>query len=69
MSTTGHRTAVIAHGIAIWAECQNVAGDKLAGSWPDRKWKDWANRFPQYVDFVKAEQFALFDRVNAQIFS
>lgn len=65
MSNASHKTMIIAQGISLWADCQDMPGDKLAGSWPDRKWKDWANRFPQYVEFVKAEQFALFDRVNA----
>lgn len=60
-----HRTTIIARGLALWAEVQDMPGDKVEGSWPARKFADWSNRYPQFVDFVKAEQFALFDRVNA----
>jgi len=64
MSNASHITTIVARGISHWADCQNMPGDTLTGSWPDRKWKDWANRFPQYVEFVQAAQSDLFDRVN-----
>lgn len=59
------RTTIIARGICHWAERQNMTNATVEGSWPDRKWKEWAARYPQFVEFVKAEQFRLFDRVNA----
>lgn len=63
-------TAIIAQGVALWADLQDMPQARWAmeESSPGKKWAEWERRYPQFVDFVKAEQFSLFDRVNAQNF-
>ena len=63
------RTAVIAHGIYLWARVQNLPGSEArdATNPQVRAWSEWARVYPRYVPFVKEEQFALFDRVNTQL--
>lgn len=57
------RTAIIARGIGLWAQVQDQPADSYNDAHKD--WRRWENHYPEFVEFVKAEQFALFDRVNA----
>lgn len=61
------RTTIIAHGIHLWARVQNLTISENGPSHPfARAFSEWARAYPDYVEFVKREQFALFDRVNAK---
>lgn len=61
------RTVIIARGIYYWAYLQNLRGDddsSLAKSiWA--LWHKWCKENPKYVEFVREEQTALFDKVNS----
>lgn len=61
-------TTRIAEGIALWARVQNLApSDRSLQACEARdEWADWElGHSAKLIEFVKAEQFALFDRVNA----
>lgn len=62
------KTVRIADGIAKWAAVQNLAGnDRTAEARMIRMdWSVWCDDNPQFVEFAQAEQYALFDRVNAR---
>lgn len=59
------RTKIIAEGVALWAAVQDMPGNEVRGSKPLKAWEEWRATFPEFVEFVEQEQFALFDRVNA----
>jgi len=57
-------TTEIAHGLYLWALVQNLSdADMDACSQKLRlDWTVWASRNLRFVEAVKREQFALFDR-------
>lgn len=59
---TSEKTAIIAEGIAAYAKVQDGQGTEAL-----LRWDKWKERYPQFADFVKKEQFDLFDRVNATL--
>lgn len=63
------RTAVIAHGLYLWAQVQNLPGSDARNELHPvtALWIKWTETWPQWVPFVKEEQFNLFDRVNSQL--
>ena len=62
---TSQKTRLIAQGIYLWASVQDSPMDtKESPIW--KAWNAWMELNPQWVDFVKMEQFDLFDRVNAK---
>jgi hypothetical protein len=63
----GERTIMVAEGIYLYAQVQNLPVRELVGSEAARKWNEWSARYGQEMtDFVRNEQFNLFDRVNAR---
>jgi len=63
------RTTIICNGICLWAR---VIDQPVLAQTDDERdnvenWEKWAETWPMFVEFVKAEQFALFDRVNAKV--
>lgn len=57
-------TTVVAEGIFLWAKVQNAPASQVRGSLMEKDWKDFEESWPEWVDLVKKEQFALFDKVN-----
>ena len=66
MNNCSQLTAVVAQGIALWAAVQDFspADRSLAATDAREKWEGWAAAVPHLVETAKAEQFALFDRLN-----
>lgn len=62
---TSQRTRIIAQGIALYAAYQDEPGVSPNHDVLDA-WEKWAQEYPRYVKFVEREQFALFDRINAE---
>lgn len=65
---TGRKTAIIAKGIARFAEVQDLRGDdKSAEAAAIRhEWEAWTDAYPQWVPFVEAAQYRLFGEVNTR---
>lgn len=61
------RTTIIAQGIALWAVVMDQPTSPMNQEQieNEKAWLVWENDNPQFVEFVKREQFNLFDRVNA----
>lgn len=62
---TSERTTLIAKGILLYARVQNMPAAQVHGSEAQREWNSWREYHgPKMEDFVRKEQFDLFDRVN-----
>ncbi len=63
-------TVHVARGIAAWAAVLDLYEGERSHQANERRaaWDEWRRDWPTMVDFVKAEQSALFDRVNAATF-
>lgn len=68
--TASRMTVVIAHGIYLYAQYQDMPGEAyhLNPAWRKvaEDWRVWAEQNPKLVTFVQKEQYDLFDRVNAR---
>jgi hypothetical protein len=62
---TSRKTRIIAEGIALWAFAQDNTEFNSETAPLYDKWMEWQANYPIYVEFVKAEQFRLFDLINA----
>jgi hypothetical protein len=63
---SSRKTAIIAEGIALYAVVQDMPCSQISGSVAQEKWDAWCRAHPtQYAEFVKKEQYRLFDQVNA----
>lgn len=62
-----YRTRIIAQGIALYAVVMDnpAIATTLSQRTSRDDWTVWQEDYPQFVEFVKREQFALFDRINA----
>lgn len=59
-------TTLVARGISLWAEVQNLTASNFSPRAVTARetWEQFETRNPaKLVAFVKAEQYALFDRV------
>ncbi len=65
---SSRKTTIIAEGIFLWAQVQNLKGDDDSDSALAfrRGWELFEQAYPhEVIEFVQKEQFNLFDRVNA----
>jgi hypothetical protein len=61
------RTVVIARGIKLFAELQNMNDAAAIGSVEQHKWNAFRATYPlDTVKFVMQQQADLFDRINAR---
>lgn len=61
--STSEMTTIVAKGILLYARVQNMGRDNHNTAWVI-EWGQWETTYPEWVEFVKKEQFDLFDRIN-----
>ena len=61
---TSKRTVVVAEAICLWARIQDCP-DGAAPEALYAEWRELYARYPKECDFGAAQQFDLFDRINA----
>jgi hypothetical protein len=65
IQNASRRTVIMAEGIVLYARVQDEPACPLDTP-AKRAWNEWcASHTQAYQDFVRNEQFKLFDRVNA----
>ena len=62
--STSEMTTIVAKGILLYARVQNMSNSDAQHSGAYQEWGQWKTTYPEWVEFVKKEQFDLFDRIN-----
>ncbi len=62
--STSEMTTIVAKGILLYARAQNMTAVVYIGSEAEREWKSWCATYPEWENFIRKEQTALFDKVN-----